>query len=112
MPVPVECESAPPIPTVGHVPQHEVAVELIEAVTGVEERRAKAGPRFVPGECGILSCPGISPWGEHTLGANASSQGCVAGRVTVVLLLRGAVLGPSRRLWPNGANGVEVGLDP
>ncbi len=37
VPVAIERKPAPLILEVSHVPQHEVAVQLIEAISGVEE---------------------------------------------------------------------------
>ena len=36
-PVAVECEPAPLVPQVGHILEHEVAVQLVEAISGIEE---------------------------------------------------------------------------
>jgi hypothetical protein len=77
---------------VGHVPQHEVAVDLVKAVAGIEESRPKTGPQLVAGEFGFLSRTGIDPGGEHTLGADTVPQGCVAGQVAIFLLLSSAAL--------------------
>ncbi len=111
MPVPIECKSALLVPLVGHGSQHEVAVDLIEAVAGLEESRAKASPWLVAGEAGIRTCPAINPRGKHALGVDTILQGCIAGWVSILLLLSGSVLGLSRRLRPDGPNSVEVSLD-
>ena len=37
VPIAIECEPAPLIPEVGHIPENEVAAELIEAISGIEE---------------------------------------------------------------------------
>ncbi len=37
MPVAVECEPTPLVLQMGHIPEHEVAVQLIEAISGIEE---------------------------------------------------------------------------
>ncbi len=111
VPVPIERKLAPLVPAVSHVPQHEVAVDLVEAVAGIKESRDKASPRLVVGEVGILSCPGINPRGKHALGADTIPQGCVAGRVTILLLLSGSILGPTHRLRPDSPNSMQVGLD-
>jgi hypothetical protein len=37
MPVAVECKPTPLVPQVGHIPKHEVTVQLIEAISGVKE---------------------------------------------------------------------------
>ena len=37
VPVAIECEPAPLILEVGHIPEHEVAVEPVEAISGIEE---------------------------------------------------------------------------
>jgi len=38
VPVPIECKPAPLVPAMSHVPQHEVAVDLMEAVAGIKNR--------------------------------------------------------------------------
>jgi hypothetical protein len=78
--VPVERKLGHLVPVVGHVPQHEVVVELIEAVAGIEGSRAKASPWLVAGEAGILSCPEINPEGKHTFCTETILQGCIAGQ--------------------------------
>ncbi len=108
----VECKPAHSVPAVGYVPQHEVAVELIEAIASIDESRAKASPRLVAGEAGILSCPGINLGGKHTLSADTVPQGCIAGWVTIFLLLSGFVLSLSCQLRPDGPNSMQVGLNP
>ena len=37
VPIAIECEPAPLIPEVGHIPENEVAAELIEAISGIEK---------------------------------------------------------------------------
>jgi hypothetical protein len=110
-PVPIKRKPGPLVPEVSHIPQHEVAVDLIEAIAGIKESRAEASPWLVAEEAGILSCPGINPRGKHALGADTIPQGCIAGLVAITFLLSGYVLGPSRRLRPDGPNSVQVGLD-
>ncbi len=74
VPVPVERKPARPVPTVGHIPQHEVAVDLVEAIAGIKESRPKTGPRLVAGEFGFLGRTRIDPRGEHALGAKPTSK--------------------------------------
>ncbi len=111
MPVPIERKPAPLFPVVSQVPKHEVAVDLVEAIAGIKESRAEASPRLVAGEAGVLSCPRINPGGKHTLNMDTIQLGCIAGRVAIILLLSGYILGPSRRLRSDGPNSVQVGLD-
>ena len=63
---------------VGHIPQHEVAVDLVEAVAGVKESRPKIGPQLIAGESGFLSRTRIDPGGEHVLGAEPTSETIVS----------------------------------
>ncbi len=112
MTVPVEGKPAPLISAVGIVPKHEVSVDLVEAIAGIKESSAKASLRFILEEAGVLGCPGINPGGKHAISADTIPQGCVAGVTAILLLLSGTILGPFRRLRPNGPNGMEVGLDP
>ena len=37
VPVAIECKPAPTIPKVRHIPEHEVAVQLVEAISGIKE---------------------------------------------------------------------------
>jgi hypothetical protein len=96
---------------VSHVPQHEVAVDLVEAVASIKKGRGEASPWLIAVKAGILSCPRIDPGGKHALGADTIPQACIAGQVTIILLLSGYVLGPSRRLRPDGPNSVQIGFD-
>ncbi len=108
---PVECKPACPVKTVGHVPQHEVAVDLVEAIAGVEESRPKTSPRLVGGEPGILTPTRINPGGKHALGADMIQQGSGSGWVTIILPFSGPILGPSCQLRPNCPNDMQVALD-
>ncbi len=92
MPVPVECKLAYSVPVVGHVLQHEVAVELVDAIPGVDESRAKASPRQVAGEAGILNCPRINPGSKHKPWRKHNSAG--------LRCRRGCHLPPPQRLCP------------
>jgi hypothetical protein len=35
--VAVECKPTPLVPEAGHIPEHEVAVQLVEVISGIEE---------------------------------------------------------------------------
>ena len=37
VPVAIECEPTPLIPEVGHIPEHEVVVQLVETISGIKE---------------------------------------------------------------------------
>ena len=61
VPVPVAVERKPAtfVPTVRHIPQHEVAVELVEAILGIKQSQAKTGLLLIAGEADTLSRPRV-----------------------------------------------------
>ena len=109
VPVSVKRKPAPPIPQVGHVPQHEVAVELVEAISGIEQSRAEPRPLLVAGVAVVLRRPWVDPRAKHPFRTNPLAQGQNPLIPIVPFLTR--VLCPSRRLRPDCADGVEIGFN-
>jgi hypothetical protein len=73
--VAIECKPASPIPQVGHIPEHEVSVELVEAIMGIKQSQAKASLLLIAREAGVLSHPRVDPRVQQSLCANATQQG-------------------------------------
>ena len=88
VPVAVERKSATLVPTVRHIPQQEVAVELVEAISGIKQSQAKTGLLLIAGEADTLSRPRVYPRGQHPFHSDARQGGHVAWQVTVVLLAK------------------------
>jgi hypothetical protein len=79
------------------VPQHQVVVELVKAIAGIKQSRAKASLRLLAREATIFSHPGINSRGQQPLRLN-SSHGCSVLLVAVLLLSAVAILRPPGRL--------------
>jgi len=78
MPVPIECKPTPTIPKVGDVPEHEVSVQLVEAIAGIKQSRAKAGAPLVAEVVVIFSCTGVNRGVCYPIRANSSPKSLVA----------------------------------
>ena len=78
MPVPIECKQTPTIPKMGNIPQHEVSVQLVEAIAGIKRSRAKAIAPLVVGVVVIFSRTGVNRGVRHPIRANSLPKSLVA----------------------------------
>jgi hypothetical protein len=93
----VERKLASMIPLVCNIPQHEVMVELVEAVVGIKQSRAKASFTLIAREANVLSRPGVDLRGQQSFSANVQHN-CVVLRVFIVLHSADTILCPPGRL--------------
>jgi hypothetical protein len=63
---------------VGYVPKHEVLVQLVKAIAGIKQSRAKAGAPLVAGVAVIFSRTGVNLGVRHPIRANSSPKSLVA----------------------------------
>jgi hypothetical protein len=65
-------------PKVGDFPKHEVAVQLVEAIAGIEQSRAEAGALLVAGVAVLFSLRGVNLGVRHPIRTNSSPKSLVA----------------------------------
>jgi hypothetical protein len=63
---------------VGNVPEHEVSVQLVEAIVGIKQSRAKAGAPLVAGVVVIFSRTGVNRRVRHPIRVNSTPKSLVA----------------------------------